>query len=120
MIRLLPRPGKNHLHNLLQSDSPNFEDLGISFVEAEALAGINIAENNYKKHKKNYNFKSVIVGTLVFLIILVWFDYFQTVFYELTSHYIEDTNIPSNLILAFASFSTIICILIIVAIIIFP
>ena len=111
MITFLPRSNENHLHNLLKSESPNF-DISLENEGLAIGAGINIVENKY-------NFKNIIIGTLTFLIILVWFDYFQTVFYELTTGYIEDKHIPSRLILAFASFSTILSILIIVALIIF-
>lgn len=118
MISFLPTPTLKN-PNLVNSNLPQLDSLGIANLESELLLQTLQGINLVNKPKNSYNFKNIIVGTFVFIIILVWFDYFQTIFYEINTGSVIDSKISSNLMLAFASFSTIMCIIIILALVLF-
>ena len=87
----------------------NFPDIDLErdliINEEEEVLGMGISELAANKFK--INMTTIIISALIFLIILAWFDFIQTVFYAWTFPKSLEEAIPPDIKLWYAIFITI-------------
>lgn len=105
-----------HGHNVITGNNPvnqntNAPDFDLDRdiigpeVEEEVLLGMDLAELSEKKFQ--INVATIVMSAIIFLIILAWFDFIQTVFYNYLYPPSIDDAIPSSVKLWYAIMITI-------------
>lgn len=110
------------LHNELQItqnlNTPDFnlerDILGGSVVETEELLGGAILNKNNNKFR--INIITIIISAIIFICILIWFDFIQTAFFIWLDPTVESSLLPVKIKLFYALFSTLFILAIIVLI----
>lgn len=114
-----------HRHNTLigtntvnqNTNTPDFDldtDIVGAGIEREIPLGMDLSELAAKKFR--INIASIVISALIFLIILAWFDFIQTVFYNYLYPPTMDDAVPSYVKLWYSIAVTIFIILIIMLI----
>jgi hypothetical protein len=112
-----------HGHNAITGNNPinqntNTPDINLERdiigpeIEEEIALGMELAELSEKKFQ--INVATIIMSALLFLIVLAWFDFIQTVFYNYMYPPSVDDAIPSSVKLWYAIMATILIIMMVI------
>lgn len=94
------------LNNNMQNANTPDVDLDRDLIIEEEALGMEVTREAESRGEKNVAFRvnvaTIVISAFLFLIILAWFDFIQTAFYDVLDPSLQDSMVPSTIKLYYA------------------